>query len=115
MLGDTDRGHPPPSALKKSGGTLRYFAGLATISVMAFWLGYQGLLVRQMFTTLHMNDFGKFYYATRLHLADRNMYGPTAATSIPVAPGERHDFWDMNPPHFHLVVVPLAHLRPGWD
>jgi alpha-1,2-mannosyltransferase len=37
------------------------------------------------------------------------MYGPSPATAIPVGSGER-EFWNMNPPHFHLLILPLAVL-----
>ena len=69
---------------------------------------------------LHMNDFGKFYYSTRMFLDGQDMYGPNPATDIPVnVDGTSQQFWNMNPPHFHLLVLPLATLPPmqalaGW-
>jgi glycosyl transferase family 87 len=40
------------------------------------------------------------------------MYAPTPATPVVVAPNVTHDFLNMNPPHFHLLVLPLALLSP---
>jgi alpha-1,2-mannosyltransferase len=87
---------------------------LGVVLVVLFWLGYEALLVRQMYASLGMNDFGKFYYSARLFLADRDMYGPSPATVIPVGVSEMRQFWNMNPPHFHLLLLPLAFLRPAW-
>jgi hypothetical protein len=100
--------------MRRHGGAVRYFVTLAAVAVLLFWIGYQALLVRYMFTALDMNDFGKFYYSARLFLDGADMYGPNPATSIPVAPDESRHFWNMNPPHLHLLMLPLALLRPAW-
>ena len=68
-------------------------------------------LVRTMATELHMNDFGKFYYSARAFLDGRDMYAPSPATELPRLKGLQ--FLNMNPPHFHLLVLPLALLSPG--
>jgi hypothetical protein len=62
--------------------------------------------------TFDLNDLGKFYYDARAFLDGSAMYGPSPATSIPVAPGESHQFLNMNPPHLHLLLIPLALLEP---
>jgi alpha-1,2-mannosyltransferase len=67
---------------------------------------------RVMAHELHMNDFGKFYYSARAYLDGRDMYGPTPATAIPVGGGQTKEFWNLNPPHFHLLILPLAMLPP---
>ena len=40
------------------------------------------------------------------------MHGPSPATSILVASGVEHDLLNMNPPHFHLLLLPVALLPP---
>jgi alpha-1,2-mannosyltransferase len=40
------------------------------------------------------------------------MYGPSPATEIPVGEHATRQFWNMNPPHFHLLMLPLARLEP---
>ena len=59
-----------------------------------------------------MNDFGKFYYSAVLFLEGKDMYGPSPATLIKVSPTERRQFWNMNPPHMHVPLLPLAVLPP---
>lgn len=74
---------------------------------------YNASLVRFMATELRMNDFGRFYYATRAWLAGADLYAPTVATNVAVTPSVTQAFLNMNPPHFHLLIVPIAWLDPG--
>jgi alpha-1,2-mannosyltransferase len=77
--------------------------------------GYYAALSQIMFTELNMNDFGKFYYAAKSYLAGGSLYDPTPATFIKVNPenlSEARPFLNMNPPHFHLVVLPLTLFSP---
>src|SRR5438034_3272694 len=59
----------------------------------------------------NMTDFGKFYYSAVTFLQGQDMYGPSAATLA----GELQvqHFRNMNPPHFHLLLLPLALLPAG--
>jgi hypothetical protein len=84
---------------------------VAVLTVLA--AAYDVLLVRAMWRA-HMNDFGKFYYATRHWLDGRNAYAPSPATlvSVSVSGSESREFLDMNPPHFHVLIVPLALAPP---
>ena len=75
-------------------------------------ISWNGLLAHQMATKLHMNDFGKLYYSARAFLQARDMYGLTPATSMPVGEGQYHTFLNLNPPHFHIPLLPLALLPP---
>jgi hypothetical protein len=59
---------------------------------------------------LHYNDFGKFYYAAQQWRDGASLYGPTIATLIPLDGGRAEHFWNLNPPHFHLLVWPLLAL-----
>jgi Glycosyltransferase family 87 len=59
---------------------------------------------------LYANDFGKFYYATQHWWHGEPMYAPSLATHIASAGGGSHDYLDMNPPHFHLLIWPLIAL-----
>jgi alpha-1,2-mannosyltransferase len=86
-------------------------AGLVVVLCVG-WLVYHAVLARAMVEQYHLNDFGKFYYAARLFLAGEDMYGPNPATSMYVGPGLEHEFLNVNPPHFHLLMLPLAPLAP---
>jgi hypothetical protein len=93
---------------------IRVMAVLA-VALAGSWLAiYYILAARIMVTVLQMNDFGKFYYSTRLFLDGGDMYGMNPATLVPVTQERGHVFLNMNPPHVHLVVLPLALLTPGW-
>lgn len=91
---------------------LRAATAFAVVIGIAAALLYLGAMSRVMLK-LHMNDFGKFYYSARLFLDGQDMYGPNPATDIPVnVDGTSQQFWNMNPPHFHLLILPLAMLAP---
>jgi len=85
--------------------------GLAAAAML--WLRYYASLARLMFADLHMNDFGKLYYSARLALSGQDMYGPSPATLIPVSVDAARQLWNLNPPHAHLVILPLAGLDEG--
>src|SRR5262245_14151605 len=85
--------------------------GLAILCAMAFL--WDVALVRLM-VTLNMNDFGKFYYSARAFLAGQDMYAPSPATQLGAGllPGAQQ-LLNLNPPHFHLLVIPLAGFQPS--
>lgn len=91
---------------------IRVAVGAIVVAVIALYLVYYAVLARFMVRELHMNDFGKFYYSARMFLDGQDMYGPSPATEIPVSKTETRQFWNMNPPHFQLVMLPLAMMPP---
>jgi hypothetical protein len=93
-------------------GLARLALALAVVLLVA-QIALLGVFWRVMAGELHMNDFGKFYYSARAYLEGRDMYGPTPATAIPVGEGQTKEFWNLNPPHFHLMILPLAVLPPA--
>jgi Glycosyltransferase family 87 len=85
-------------------------AALAAIGAAAFVLDVA--LMQGMTRQLHMNDFGKFYYSARAYLDGGDMYASNPATDLKFAEAPELQFLNMNPPQFHLVVLPLAMLTP---
>jgi len=85
--------------------------GLAILCAMSFL--WDVALVRLM-VALNMNDFGKFYYSARAFLAGQDMYAPSPATQLGAGllPGAQQ-LLNLNPPHFHLLVIPLAGFQPS--
>ena len=69
-------------------------------------------LLQAMTKQLHMNDFGKFYYSAQAFLGGGNMYAPSPATNVGFVEAPELQLLNMNPPHFHLLVLPLAVLEP---
>jgi hypothetical protein len=70
---------------------------------------YDSVIVLSWVRELHGNDYGKFYYAMQAWWHGGSLYAPNIATRMQVE-GEWHDYLNMNPPHFHLVVWPFAQL-----
>src|SRR5262245_3978113 len=95
-----------------AGDLLRAVICAAALAVIARYLLSFATSARTMFGEWHMSDFGKFYYAARAFLDGQPMYGPTPATATVLRPGLTIQLWDMNPPHFHLLILPLARLDP---
>ncbi|GJL49714.1 MAG: hypothetical protein NPIRA01_09410 [Nitrospirales bacterium] len=62
-----------------------------------------------------MNDFGKLYYASVAFLNNQDMYGPTLATLTQVGYENWQEFWNLNPPHFHVLLLPLALMPESWS
>ena len=83
------------------------------VSLCVGFLLYYSIVVAFMVQELNMNDFGKFYYATRLFLDGQDMYGPTPATGVLAGTTELDSSRNMNPPHFHLLMLPFAVLNPA--
>ena len=92
-------------------GSLR--VGLLIVAC-ALLLTWNALLANYMATALHMNDFGKFYHSARFFLRGEDMYQPNPATWNPVTSTTTGLFLNLNPPHLHLPLLPLALLPPGW-
>ena len=60
----------------------------------------------------NMNDFGKYYYSAVSFLQGRNIYDINPAMLIPVSVLEYHIFLNLIPPHFTLLILPLALFSP---
>ncbi len=69
---------------------------------------YNVLLLRYA-QRVHWNDFGKFYWAAINWRQGGSLYAPTVATRMEVREGWMQ-FLNLNPPHFHLVILPLLQL-----
>ena len=94
------------------GDVVRLMIAALVVGLIVLSLTYHAAILRFMATQLHMNDFGKFYYSARLFLDGGDMYGPSPATALPISDFEVGQLLNMNPPHFHLIMLPLALLGP---
>jgi alpha-1,2-mannosyltransferase len=83
---------------------------LVLLCLVAFL--WDTILVRVM-VSLQMNDFGRFYYSARAFLDGNDMYAASPATQrgAGMIAGAQH-LLNLNPPHFHLLLLPLARLSP---
>ncbi|HTM25761.1 MAG TPA: glycosyltransferase family 87 protein [Vicinamibacterales bacterium] len=86
-------------------------AGLLVVAGAALgWLCVIYVVSWNVLIALHYNDFGKFYYAVLRWRGGMGLYSPNPATLIRLSPTVSRQFWDLNPPHFHLLVWPLSYL-----
>ena len=78
-------------------------------------LGWNVALVLVMERGIVRSDFGKLHASAQAFLAGRDMYDLGPATLSPVR-GMTDEvlhyiqFLNLNPPHFHLILLPLAPL-----
>lgn len=84
---------------------------IAAAWIATVLLGYNIALIRAA-AYLHWNDFGKFYYAVLNWQSGISLYAPTVATHLTDG-SMAMEFLDMNPPHFHVLMLPLAKLTLG--
>jgi len=98
--------------------SIEHLPGFNTISLLMFLcfasvlIGWNLFLANVMITSLNMNDFGKFYFSIVAYINGKDMYGPNPATLMEVAPGIFMHLWNLNPPHFHVLLYPLGYLSP---
>ena len=86
--------------------------GAWIVTLLFIVLAYDVILAKVMLR-YEMNDFGKFYHSALYFLQGRDLYAASPATLIPVSNAEWRQFTNMNPPHFHLVVLPSLSGGPG--
>jgi alpha-1,2-mannosyltransferase len=83
------------------------------VAVCLAWLLYYSVVVVFMVQRRDMADFGTFYYSAQSFLEGRDMYGRSPATGTLGSGKEWRLSQNMNPPHFHLLLLPLAVLDPA--
>jgi hypothetical protein len=77
---------------------------------MAIWATWVQLLSWSSFFRLHDNDFARFYESVRSWREGGSLYRITAATWFQLDTTHGMHFWNLNPPHFSLIVWPFALL-----
>ena len=83
-------------------------ATLVMTGVILFLLLWNSLFVAVAFKSMPRNDFGRPLMATQLFLRGNDMYGETEAVRYQYKPKTIIHLWNLNPPHSHLLYVPLA-------
>lgn len=86
------------------------FAGYCLVCISFILLNT--LLMWVMVKKMAMNDFGKFWFSSLAFLNNQDMYGNSPATLIEMSNIYAQQFWNLNPPHFHILIIPLAFLPP---
>jgi alpha-1,2-mannosyltransferase len=60
------------------------------------------------------NDFGRFYYSASAFLQGHDIYGLWPSDIAPKAALPELQHGNLNPPHFHLLLLPLMGFPPLW-
>jgi hypothetical protein len=103
-------------------GRKKLIVGTILLILISFLILYNSFYAWMMINKLQMNDFGKIYYSTIEFLENRDMYGPNPSTLMKINESTTKQFWNLNLPHFHLLLLPIAFLPPkvalaiwGWS
>lgn len=98
------------SARRTQAGVLS-IAGLALLAVgCVAGVLWNAVLLNALVTQWNLNDFGKFYYAAEGWRAGLDLYAPNAASTLPMGQVAGMQMLNMNPPHFHVLMLPLTLL-----
>jgi alpha-1,2-mannosyltransferase len=81
---------------------------LATFAII-LWLALVGMAAQ---VETGQSDFRRFHHSAAAHLAGASMYDSLAYRVEAGELAEGPAMWNLNPPHFHLLVLPLAWLSP---
>jgi hypothetical protein len=105
---------PPPEERDKFRGhaAWRVILSLALGAIFALLVFSNATKVYALVTILEMNDFGIFYRSALAHREGRDLYiQPPRSVSIGGGTILMRSV-NLNPPHFHLLLLPLASLPP---
>src|SRR5262245_34640928 len=86
---------------------LMYTVLAALVIAMAVWNAQKA---RDMVTRLDFGDFRVFHRTAEAFIAGDNMYARTRHTVEVGGQSVSFDRPNLNPPHFHLLLLPLARL-----
>jgi hypothetical protein len=76
-------------------------------TVFVFW---DSLLLSMMACLMPRNDFGRTLWSAIAYLKGVDMYAPNATVYFQFNDHRSIYLWNLNPPHFHLLLLPLAVL-----
>jgi hypothetical protein len=93
-----------------TGMGLRRIGAAAVLLALISWNAW---IVHTMVTRLEMGDFRILYLSARAHLEERDMYDLPSELQAHLGRTLRSTLVNLNPPHFQLLVLPLALLPPG--
>jgi glycosyl transferase family 87 len=86
---------------------------IGAAAVLLALLSWNAWIAHTMVTRLHMGDFRILYLSARAQLEGRDMYDLPSGLRTHLGQPLRSTLVNLNPPHFQLLVLPLALLPPG--
>src|SRR5262245_41080580 len=69
------------------------------------------LFILNSWVLMPANDFGRMFHSALAFVDGRDMYAWTWATPVRLDEKNILDLYNMNPPHFHLLLLPLTLLK----
>ena len=83
---------------------------LLCIVLFTYYLVFWSSIFLTTMKNSNYADFGKLYYSAKAFLDGKDMYGPSPSTLTQLTKEISIHCWNLNPPHFHFLLLPLAFL-----
>jgi alpha-1,2-mannosyltransferase len=114
-LNELPQHRPVPPALAASlSRPSRALWKTAGLCVLGFVLVlYNAVNLGMMIELSPKNDFGRTFLSAVAFVRGGEMYGRNESIPWELEDGSTLDLWNLNPPHFHLLLLPLAWLPIG--
>jgi len=103
---------PAPAVAPAAGEWRRYLTRVFMVVLLLILLLWNLLLLGILFTSMPKNDFGRPFWSTLAFLRGEEMYALNESEIYVFKDTTILHLWDLNPPHAHLVLLPLAFLPP---
>jgi hypothetical protein len=105
---------PCPAAVPATRPASRAAWKTAGLCVLGFVLVlYNAVNLGMMIELTPKNDFGRTFLSAVAFVRGGEMYGMNESIPWELEDGTTLDLWNLNPPHFHLLLLPLAWLPIG--
>ncbi len=102
----------PNSAETASGQWGGVLVRVAMLALLLLCLCWNTLLLGVLFASMPKNDFGRPFWGTLAFLQGKDMYAINESVIYLFQGTTTLHLWDLNPPHAHLLLLPLAVLPP---
>ena len=103
----------PARAVAQASG--EWGSGLKRVLRVVLWLSllyWNLLLLTILFVSMPKNDFGRPFWSTLAFLRGEDMYALNVSVGFVFNKYTILHLWDLDPPHAHLLLLPLAVLPP---
>jgi hypothetical protein len=92
---------------------VRVLIGFVKVVLLVVLLDWQLNLLGVLFTSTPRNDFGRPFWGTLAFLQGQDMYALNESVIWYFNKNTVLNLWDLNPPHAHLLYLPLTLLSPS--
>jgi len=103
---------PAPANSQASGERGGALTRVVLLVLLLPWLCWNLFLLGILFASMPKNDFGRPFWSTLAFLRGEDMYALNESVVYLFKGTTILHLWDLNPPHAHLLLLPLAVLPP---